>query len=440
MVNIRRVFLNPFYLLALTVIQVSILLILIVTWSQPTPVTVTLSFLVPSTSPLDWDSLKKEFEAKNRYIQLGIYRVEAESNSLHDSYSKALATGNSPYDLIYMDIIWVSKFAANGWLLELSNWISKDELAKFESGDVQGGKYKKELYRIPFHSDVGMLYYRKDWLKEFRYQPPETFEQLLQISKALQKQKGIRWGFVWQARQYEGLVAMFLEVLKGYGGFWIENDQVGLDKPEALQAVKFLRTTIEQKISPGFATFSSEQEYSDTFLNGETVFLRSWPYVWTEAEAKNSPIRGKIGFTAMVHAPGDESAACRGGWGFGIAKSAKHREEAWRVIQFFTSEETQRKFLLDKGFLPSIAALLSKPKIPDDKRYETFSELLHEKSVLRPPISKYKEASEILQCHLRDALTGALSPEEAMKAAANETHKLLTGRVVPQNPCYSSGR
>jgi multiple sugar transport system substrate-binding protein len=60
---------------------------------------------------------------------------------------------------------------------------------------------------------------------------------------------------------------MFLEVRKGNGGFWIENGEVGLDKPEALQAVKFLRTTIEQKISPGFATFSSEQEYSDTLLN-----------------------------------------------------------------------------------------------------------------------------------------------------------------------------
>src|SRR5919202_1509578 len=99
----------------------------------------------------------------------------------------------------------------------------------------------QELYRIPFHSDVGMLYYRKDWLKEFRYQPPETFEQLLQISKALQKQKGTRWGFVWQARQYEGLVAMFLEVLKGYGGFWIEDGKVGLDKPEALQAINFIK-------------------------------------------------------------------------------------------------------------------------------------------------------------------------------------------------------
>jgi len=27
------------------------------------------------------------------------------------------------------------------------------------------------LYRIPFHSDVGMLYYRKDWLEQSGYQP-----------------------------------------------------------------------------------------------------------------------------------------------------------------------------------------------------------------------------------------------------------------------------
>ena len=62
MVNIGRMFLNPLYLLALTVIQLSIWLIFFLNLPPPKPVN--LSFFVPSASPLDWDSLKKELRLK----------------------------------------------------------------------------------------------------------------------------------------------------------------------------------------------------------------------------------------------------------------------------------------------------------------------------------------------------------------------------------------
>jgi len=48
--------------------------------------------------------------------------------------------------------------------------------------------------------------------------------------------------------------------------------------------------------------------------------------------------------------------------------------------------------------------------------------------VLRPPIAQYAQASDILQRYLSAALTNRLSPERAMKAAADETRRLLEAR------------
>ncbi|NEQ28568.1 MAG: extracellular solute-binding protein, partial [Microcoleus sp. SIO2G3] len=62
--------------------------------------------------------------------------------------------------------------------------------------------------------------YRKDLLEQAGYEPPETFEELVNISQDLQGKKAARWGYVWQGRQYEGLSAMFVEILDGFGGFW----------------------------------------------------------------------------------------------------------------------------------------------------------------------------------------------------------------------------
>lgn len=386
---------------------------------------VTITVLLQALEAVQWKSLIQEFEAKNPDIRINAIEGPTATNLLEDLYTSAFLLGNSPYDLVYMDVVWAPKFAAAGWLMDLSGRISQAELAKFLTGDVNGGRYQGKLYRIPLRSDAGMLYYRKDLLEQGGYQPPETFDQLMQISQALQKQKLTTWGYLWQGKQYEGAAAMFVEVLKGYGGFWVNPKtlEVGLDKPQALQAVEFLRSTIGKGISPPGVTTYGEDETRLLFQNGEALFLRNWPYV--VGLAAKSPIQGKFGIKPMVHAAGASSGACLGGWGLGISQTTKHPNEAWRVIQFFASESAQRKFILATGYVPSRRSLFKDPKIV--AKYSHYPKLLEviEKSVLRPPIPQYAQASDILQRYLSAALTGRMDPQKAMKAAADETRNLL---------------
>jgi multiple sugar transport system substrate-binding protein len=272
-----------------------------------------------------------------------------------------------------------------------------------------------------------MLYYRKDLLTANNYQPPKTFEELIAISQDLQEKGVSQWGYLWQGKQYEGLSAMFVEILQGFGAFWIEPDtlEVGLDRPEAIQAVEFLRSTIAKKISPPGVITYSEEETRRLFQEGKAVFLRNWPYVFALASADNSPIQGKFSIKPMIHAPGYPSGACQGGWGLGIAKNSPHPEAAWEVIEFFSSEESQRKFILATGYVPSRKSLFNDPEIV--AKYPHYPQLLEvvQSSALRPPIGQYAQASDILQRYLSAALTNKMNPIEAMEAAARETRKLL---------------
>jgi len=389
---------------------------------------VTLNMLITAPDAQPWQQgLIKDFETENPNIRINLVEGPNATNLLEDLYTSSFILGESPYDLVNMDVIWTSKFAAAGWLLPLDDRISQQELTAFSPKDVEGGRYQNKLYRIPMRSDVGMLYYREDLLKEAGLQPPETFEDLMRISQVLQKQKKVNWGYVWQGRQYEGLVAMFAEVLKGFGGFWVNPDtlQVGLDKPETLQAIEFLRSTISQGVSPPGVTTYQEEDTRRLFQSGQVAFLRSWPYAWPLAQAKGSPIQGKIAIKPMVHAPGKTGAACLGGWGIGIAKSSKHPEEAWKAIQYFTSEEAQRRFILSAGYVPSRRNLFTNPEIV--AQYPHYPQLLEvvDNAVLRSPIAQYAQTSDILQRYLSAALSGRISPESAMKAAADETRRLL---------------
>jgi multiple sugar transport system substrate-binding protein len=410
------------WLISLLVFGLTIGLGILPVWTQQ-PITITT--LIRADEALQLQPLVTKFNQQHPKIRFKIIEAPSDSNQVEDLYTSSFLLGNSPYDLVYMDIVWTPKFSAAGWLRDISDRLSPAAAQDYLAEDIAGGTYEEKLYRLPFRSDAGMLYYRQDLLEQAGYQPPETFEQLLTISQALQQQGLVDWGYVWQGKQFEGLAAMFVEILEGYGGYWVNPDslEVGLDQPEAIAAVEFLYTAIAKKVSPPGVTTYAEEETRLLFQNGKVAFLRNWPYVYSLAE--DSAIAGKYGIEPMVHAVGKKSGATLGGWGLGISTTTKHPDAAWQVLEFLSSEESQREFILATGFVPSRVALFNDPEIV--AKYNYYPQLLEivSNSTLRPPIAQYAQASDILQRYLSAAITGKMTAATAMQNAANETRNLL---------------
>ncbi|MBD2069212.1 ABC transporter substrate-binding protein [Leptolyngbya sp. FACHB-671] len=387
---------------------------------------VTISFLVSALEAEQFQPLVEQFESENPDIRIQIAPAPNASDAVEGLYTSSFLLGDSPYDLVLADITWIPKFAAANWLLPLSDQISEEELSAFLPADIEGSRYEGELYRVPMRSDVGVLYYRTDLLEEAGLEPPDTFEELIEVSQQL-KQGDIDWGYVWQGAQYEGLSADFVEVLAGFGGFWVnpETQEVGLDQPEAIAAAEFLRNTVTERVSPPGVTNYQEVETLRVFQNGNSAFMRNWPYAFPEVNQEGSPINGKVGIRPMVSSAEGEGGACLGGWGFGISASSPHPEEAWRVIEFMTSEEAQKLFVMEYGYVPSRVNLFTDPEIVG--RYGHYPQLLEiaEQAVLRPPVPQYTQVSDILQRYLSSAISGQISPERAMERAAGETRRLL---------------
>ncbi len=411
------------FLIIIAACQVLLLLIFVFTWPR-SPVII--SFIAPGLDYQPWFPLIEQFEKQNPDIKINVVKGPYTTDKVEAIYRAELQTNDPRYDIVYTDTIWLPQFAANDFLLDLSEKISPQELDEFLPETIEVGTYQGKLYRLPLRSDVGVLYYRRDLLEAGGYSLPETFNQLEEISQNLQAQNEVDWGFIWQGSQYEGLVAVFVEILKGYGGFWINSDtlEVGLERPEAIKAVEFLRNTIETGISPPEVTAYAEEETLEQFKEGKAVFLRSWPYAWAIINSQDSAIAGKVGITSTLNTPGYNKSGCQGGWGLSIAKNSKHPEEAWRVIEFFTSEEMQKQLILDTGYVPSRKKLFMEPEIVE--KYEHFPLLLEllDNSVSRPKIAEYNQVSGILQRYLSQALRGA-NIKETMAEAAKETREVL---------------
>lgn len=400
--------------LGIAAVQVLALGLLYFTWPP-----VVLTLLVPEDEAQAWKPLIQKFEAKHPKTKISLITTKNLGGFLSKQLKEGSCLPQGSPDLVYIDVIWVPEFAVRGCLQDLSGRFDAKMRSQFTSQSIRDGEHEGKSYRIPLRSDMGMLYYRSDLLAQAGYpQPPQTFTDLMKISQTLKQKQLVEWGFLWQGDQYEGKIATFVEILAGHGGYWIDEEtrQVGLNQPEAIQAVQFLRNTLTSRVSPTSVLTHSEAESLAQFRTGKSMFLRHWPraklFLAKDKAVKSVPMQ--------LQAQGHSGGPCNGSWGLGIAQKTQHSDQAWRAIRFFTSEKAQRQFSQATQFIPSHKEVL-KQESPEIQQAIT-------KAIYRPRIPEYDQASEILQTALSQALnpdTSDQAVEGIMKKATAETDQLL---------------
>ena len=116
-------------LLSISLIYIIITIALIFIFPAFSQQPVTLNILMSAADAKPWrQGIIKDFEFQNPGIRINLVEGPNATNLREDLYTSAFILGNSPYDLIYMDVIWTSKFASAGWLQDLTDRISQAEL------------------------------------------------------------------------------------------------------------------------------------------------------------------------------------------------------------------------------------------------------------------------------------------------------------------------
>ncbi len=383
---------------------------------------IVLRFLDQPDNSAAWREIIGVFEASNPGVKVELVEGPTATDTRETMYSTALMSGDSVYDIVYMDVVWVPKFASRGWLLPLDEWFMPEQREAFLPGDIRGSIYDGHIYRVPMRSDAGVLFYRSDLTPD----PPATFRELADAARMHQEIPD-RWGFIFQGAQYEGLVCSFLEILWGHGGDVLDSDgRVVLDSAEGLAALSWMVDAVGE-ITPEAVVTYQEEETRRLFQEGRSVFLRNWPYVWRMIESDDSLLRGKVAVSGMPGGEGMQGASVLGGWGFGIAADCPHPERAWEFIRHACSEESMRILHGHNGALPARRSLYSDPRMLEaNPRFpDLYKVLLTARP--RPVHPKYPQISDAIQVHVSAALVGREDPRAALRSAA-VTIREIVGR------------
>lgn len=368
------------------------------------------------------DELIKAFEEKHPNIKIKFQEMPASSGEQHDQYVTAFSAKSSEIDVFDADNIWPAEFAQANYALNLDRFIEADgiNMDDYFPGPVEAGRFKGKQWAMPKFTDAGVLYYRADIVDD----PPKTWDELLEQGSKYQGEEGTKYGYLMQGAQYEGLVTNAIEYIGAYGGSILdENQNVVIDSPETVKAIKKMKEVVNSDMVPGNILNFMEIETETSFIEGNAVFARNWTYLQSSAEdEEKSKIVGKVGFTTIPSGD-DGSVSALGGWMAMINRYTEHPEEAWEFVKFMTGPEGQKISAVHGGNAPTLVDLYN------DKEVQSAGVLFSEPDFVkilenakpRPVSPIYPKISDIMQIELSKALTGDITPE---KAASNMQSKI----------------
>jgi multiple sugar transport system substrate-binding protein len=368
--------------------------------------------------PAAFRQLLDRFEKEHPGIKVRDETLPSSTDEQHQFYVINLEGGSGDFDVLSMDVIWVPEFARAGWLTDLSGILPRSERNEFFPGPMRAVTFEGSVYAIPWYIDAGVLYYRKDLLDKYGFHPPATWYELVRTAEYITKREHGLYGFIWQGKQYEGLVCNVLEYFWGNGGGAMKDGKVVIDSAQNVYALGFMRDLIAKYgVTPPLVTTSTEEPTRHIFGSGRAVFMRNWPYAWNIFDRPGSMVKGKVGVAPLPSFPPNPSVSTLGGWQLGVNRFSPHPQLAKELVQFLASPSAQKTLALTIGYKPTRRSLYHDRDLMKAQPFITGLYGIFMEATPRPVTPYYMMITQVMQSEFSAAISGMKSPEKALKSA-----------------------
>ena len=354
----------------------------------------------------------------------------AASDEYFEQIKTQLQAQKGTVDVIGGDVIWPAQFAAQGYVLDLSDRFTPDMQKKQLAGPLKAAEYDGKTWAVPWFTDAGMFYYRKDLLEKSGFsEPPKTWEEMKGMVEKIRADLGTRFGYVFQGAQDEGGVVDALEHVWNAGGDVLRGDEVIIDSPESAEGLGLRRSMISDGLAPKASVNYTTQESQAIFTNGDAVFMRNWTFVYALLESpETSRVRPEqVGIsTVPVTEVGQESFSGLGGWNFLVNAASEDRlDEIWTFIEYMSSTELQKTFALESARLPTLKALYEDEELLEKVPVAALGKESLRNTRPRPISPYYSDMSLVMAEYFNEALTGSVSVGEALRDMQGELQDIV---------------
>jgi multiple sugar transport system substrate-binding protein len=366
-------------------------------------------------SEADVKNMTEQFQKQNPGIKVNLTFVAYEA--LHDKIVAAAPAGT--YDTVLVDVIWPAEFASKKMIVDITDRFPESERSRIFAGGLKTTEYDGRYYGVPWILDTKYFFYNKKMLGEAGVSPPDTWDAVVEAARALKSKGVVEYPLVWSWVQAEALICDYATLLGAYGGqFFDESGKPAFNSGGGLQALEFMRMTLDEKLSNPASIESIEDEVRRIVSQGEAAMALNWTYMYALANDPNeSQVAGQI---EIAHTPKGPAGApgVNGSMGMAISNGSQNQDAAWKYIQFMTSQKIQNQYA--KLSLP-----IWKSSYDQEEVVQTLPQVVPiakeqlNDMILRPVVTQYNDVSHTLQVEIQRALTGDKSPKQALDDAAS---------------------
>jgi multiple sugar transport system substrate-binding protein len=371
-------------------------------------------------------------------------------DALHAKIVTSFVAKTAGVDVVTVDQMWLSQYADNSWIIDLTPYIDRDkeevQMNDFVPEVIYSmNEWKGKIFTMPIASYGQFVIYRTDLMAQSGLRPPPekpedwwTWEVYFNYVHQLDALGPNIYGTVICGAQPVPIVHMYTQLAALNGVTWVKKFPAGvpwdftptINTPENVQALQFYKDLYSY--APQECINYNWFDAGMSFAKQDIAMFFWWtPYAYLIRQAgymteEPSPVRGKYKIAPLPRNPGKKQIYSLGGWSVAIPTYSAVKDAGWEFIKYFTSSRIQKQM-----------GLVGLQQFADFQRFSNFKDqdLLKvypwldtqlftlvegNGKIARPPIPIYTTLEGFYGLNLNMAVAGIKTPKQALDDVQQE--------------------
>lgn len=376
------------------------------------------------------DELTNDFNKLNPGIAVNA-QYQGSYPALNQKLIAAVAAGNPP-TITQLFPTWTDQLIRASAIVPMERFIKGPEgLSEEELNDIlpilrQANTFNGVMWTMPFNKSLYLLFYNVDLLKQSNLKVPQTWDDLINVAKALTREESgrvVRYGFV-----VRPTTDYFTTMMLTNGGEFLKPDgrEVAFNSEAGVEALQFLIDLVNKHkvayVIPGFADADFGAGKVAMYIATNPGFAFAKAAVGGKFEVGLAPLPYKK--TRATLLSGTDVAI--------LAKATPEQQAAaWKYIKFVTGTTGTTRWSMKTSYMPIRRSAVNSTLMQvylrqnPELRPSIDSVLL---ARTEPSMAEWQEIRDIIQDAVEAAVLGKLTAKEALDQAATKANRLLGQR------------
>jgi multiple sugar transport system substrate-binding protein len=436
--------------LAICILQFATVFAAIVGCEHHEPSQTVIDFWAIGSEGEQVQQLLAEFERENPGLRVRVQQIPW--IAAHEKLLTAFA-GDATPDVCQLGNTWIPEFEMLGALEPLDTRVAKSAVVRpddYFPGVWETNRVEGRVYGVPWYADTRLLFYRRELLAEAGWnEPPKTWSEWLAAMRQVQRGAGDesddratppgqrrrptdlhlhvdRYALLIPTNEWEQPTIFALQT----GAEMLRDDgQYGnFQSPEFRRAFEFYVGLFAEGFAPPVPNTEISNVWEE-FSRGYFAMYVTGPWNIGEFRRRLPAELQDQWSTAPLPRPDSaaHSVSQAGGCGLVIFRRSRHKDEAWRLIEFLSRPESQVQFYELTGNLPPRESAWKQGRLTEDEQVRAFHEQLEHVAPL-PPVPEWEQITKQIIQAGQFVIAGEKSVDEALADLDRAVNALLEKR------------